>query len=562
MKRILWFLVLSFWLLVSLTFAQEDTLEFNIDASAKTTALSKIFSPGIDLSGRGYHREMSWPYNIAAKEVLEKWQNEISFKGIFRLYWNIWEMEQVKLDEPLKKALFSNYENIIKNISDSGGIVILSLFGTPPGMGEALDKRSAPLNIKQWKSLVKNTMRYFSCDKKYHIWYEVWSAPDTEDFFLGTKRDYLNLYQAVAEAARELKKEKKINIFVGGPSVTWWFQNFDGNSIVTAEQSLIYELIKFCSKRRLPLDFMSWHAYSTDPQAEKEATTYNKTLSRLIRDWLKYFRLDQNIPLIIDEWNFDTGLNMAEERGEESFIAASFIPARLKNMSEAGIDYQLYFSLEDFQDNELGINANRGAFSYEPKSLDYSSKAKAIYNAFLMLNSLGEKLFSTDISDEFVGALATKRKEDLVLLIWNYVDPLLARNYISRNIALLSEKCRVDLLGLFKSGQLDKVLQGEISLEGLTLTDKLKALLKKAIELNQKAQFFKDKSRNIKINLSNIKGNYLYQRYSINGSCAFDCPFSPLEEKEISIDQVYQETLALSPYSIELIILKVKPSQN
>lgn len=563
MRKGVWFLILGFCFLTTLLARGEEAiLKLNLDCTSKTSPLPKIFSPSIDLSGRGYHRELSWPYHLAAREVLERWQNELSFRGFFRLYWNIWEIEQVKLDRPLRKELLANYETVIKNISDAGGTVILCLYGTPPGLGVALDKRSQPSNFKQWKALVKDTIRYLSCDKKYNIWYEVWSSPETEDFFLGAKKDYLNLYRMAAEAVRELKRETKTDIIIGGPAVSWWFQNFDGNTVISPEQSLIYELIRFCFKRKLPLDFISWHAYSTDPQVEKEITVYNKNVSRLVRDWLLYFRFDQDMPLIVDEWNFDSGSNLIEAREDKSYIAASYIPARLKNFYESGIDYQVFFSLEDFHNNKDGIDINRGIFSYDPESPTYTGYAKSIYNVFLMLNSLGDKLFASNLTDEFVGALATKNNEDIIILLWNYIDPLLARSYLSRNIAVLTDKGRKDFLDMFNSGRFDKIIQGEIPLNELKTSDKLRSLLNKAQELHKKAKSLIDRPRDININLSKIKGSYLYRRYSVSSSCAMGCPYIPVEEKEINIDNIYQETLNLSPYSVELVVFKKEISKD
>jgi len=52
--------------------------------------------------------------------------------------------------------------------------------------------------------------------------------------------------------------------------------------------------------------------------------------------------------LIVDEWNYDNGVNLSAERRDRVFVSASYIPARLKHMYEAGIDHQVFFSLEDF----------------------------------------------------------------------------------------------------------------------------------------------------------------------------------------------------------------------
>ena len=537
-------------------------IEMNLDVNSKTVPLPKIYSPNINLSGRGFHKDPAWPYHIASPEAIETWAAQIGFKGMYRLHWNLWEIEQARSNPELHKKLLANYESIIKRISDGGGTVVLSLFGTPPGKGDVLDKRSPPLNIKQWKQMVKRTMRYLSCQKKYNIWYEVWDSPDTDNFFLGDKKDYLSLYRMAAEAVRELNNEKfqrrnKIKISIGGPSVTWWFQNIGGNTIHTPEESLIYELIKLCRTRKLPLDFISWHTYSTDPRADQEATNYNKSPTGLIRDWLKYFRIKNEVSLVVDEWNYDSGLNILEERNGRSYIGASYIPSRIKNMNEAGLDRQIFYCLEDFQNNKEGINSNRGAFGYDDKSSVYKGSAKSIYNIFLMLKELGDSQYtSLNLSDEFVGAIATKKDDNIILLLWNYIDPDAGRSLLSRSVGSLNDKGRVNLVGMVKSGKLDDILNQKAPL-GEFSTDKLKALFKKIYDLMAIASSSMNNSRDVKITLSNLKGGYLYQRYTVDDSCGTAyCPFVPVEEKQIQADNIYQETQALKPYSVNLVVLK------
>ena len=256
---------------------QDDRLELNVDLSSPVVPLPKIFKPNIDLSGRGFFPQENWPQQLAAPEVLETWGKDIGFRGMYRLQYNLWEIEKLSYAKFKQDELLENYESVIKKISDSGGVVILNIFGTPEGMGRTPDVRCAPSDLPAFKELIKRTMRRLSCEKKYNIWYEVWSAPDLDNFFLGRKQDYFYLYKAIAEAAKELEAETKIFIPVGGPSASYWFQNFDGNTILTPERSLIYELIKFCYRHRLPLNFITWHSYSSDPSKEKETTAYNKT---------------------------------------------------------------------------------------------------------------------------------------------------------------------------------------------------------------------------------------------------------------------------------------------
>jgi len=540
-----------------------DDLEFTLDVSSNTIPLPKIFKPSIDLSGRGFHRDACWPQGIAAAEVLDTWQQDIGFGGLYRLQYDLWEISQLAKGKNLQDSLLNNYENIIKKINDAGGIVVLNIFGTPAGLGKVLDKKSPPSDLRAFKRLVKSHIKTLSCDRQYNIWYEVWSAPDLDDFFLGRKQEYLNLYRAIAESIRELETETKIHIPLGGPGASWWFQDIDGNTIITAERSLIYELIKFCRHYHLPLDFITWHGYSTDPKVEHEATIYNKVPSALIRDWLSYFNFDRNIPLIVDEWNYDRGANVLPERKEESFICASYVPSRIKNMYEAGLDYQLYFSLEDFQNNKEGVVRNTGIFWFDPKFSEYKGGPKAIYNVFRMLIHLGNDMFlsSFKLKDEFMGIIATKGKDYITLLIYNYIDPDIVTSYLSDTIASLNSAERKSLLRLINSDTVTKIMFGQLDISTLRLSNKMRTVLKKARELNDKAAKFRSSPRNIKIGIKNLKSSYSYQRYAIDSSCSIECKFVPLQEKEVSVADLYQETLSLNPYSVNLIILKEKPKE-
>jgi hypothetical protein len=508
------------------------------------------------------HRLASWPQGLAAPEALDTWQNDLGFTGIYRLQYNLWEINERAKDDAQHDSLLANYESIIKKVSDSGGVIILDIFGTPAGLGKALDKKSPPLDLRAFKELVKDYIRQLSCNKKYNIWYEVWSAPDLDDFFLGRRQEYLAIYRAVAEGVIELEAETKINIPVGGPAASWWFQNCDSNSVITPEKSLIYDLIKYCYHYHLPLDFISWHVYSTDPKVESETTRYKKTPVALIRDWLGYFNFQRDTPLVIDEWNYDSGANLLPARLESAHICASFIPPRLKNMQEAGLDFQLYFCLEDFQNNKENVVRNTGIFWFDAEPLDYKGGPKSIYNVFKMVGSLGKEMFTQPkINDDFVGAIATRQDNSLAILFYNYIDPYIARNYLSRNIASLNEAERKILLGLVKTEKIEKIFSRQADIASLRgLTNRLKTMLKKAQELNDKAKSAKSSGRNIKLSLKNLNGDYLYQRYVVDSDCSLNCKFAPLEQKEVSCSDLYQESLTLPAYSVQLLILNKKPA--
>lgn len=561
LRRVLLFLFFLQFFLSGPCFAQtSDELEFNLDFNSPTVILPKIYKSSIDLSGRDIHRDMALPQTVASADTLAAWQADLGFSNFYRIQYNLWEIQQLANDKTAQEKLLSNYEELIKKISDSGGTVILDLFGTPYGLGRVLDRNSAPHNLKAYKELIKNTIRKLSCRQKYNIWYEVWNAPDLEDFFLGERAEYLNLYRVVGEAVRELSQETKMRIPLGGPSVSAWFRNIEPNNILSPEDSLIYELIKYCYSYRLPLDFISWHAYSSDPQEEKQDTIYNKPFVKLIREWLSYFHFDSNIPLVVDEWNFDGSANLLPERGKNAHISASYIPARLKNMYEAQIDYQTYFCLEDFGGNKGGVNRNLGIFSFDLAHSESKGYAKSSYNIFRMLNLLGQDLFTAAVNDDFVGVIPTKSQDYLAILIYNYIDPQAPMNYLSRNIIYLNSNDRKALLNIIKSDRMEKILLGQLDIATLRLGAKAKGMLGHSIELQNLVNKFSAANRKLKISLKGLKDAYVLSKYVVDSKCSRDCEFKSGDEKDIDFNPDYVETMELSPYSAQLLVFKKKPA--
>ncbi|MFA5311043.1 MAG: hypothetical protein WC355_01870 [Candidatus Omnitrophota bacterium] len=542
--------------------AQEVNLEVTVDLSANTTPLPRLFQPNIDLGGRGFHKDSSWPQNMAAKEALELWGKDIGFCGLYRIQYNFWEISQLAKSKEAQEKLLSNYEAVIKNISDSEGTVILNVFGTPAGLGKALDNKSTPLNLEAFKVLVKDTMKYLSCEKKYNIWYEVWSGPDSDDFFIGSQQDYLNMYRIFAESAKELGAQFKIKIPVGAPSLSGWFHNLEGNNILTPEKSLIYDLIKFASAHSLPLDFITWHAFSSDPKTEKEPTIYGKNTIELIRDWLSYFNFKRETPLIVDEWNFDRDVNLLPARRRGSFIAASYIPSRIKHMYEAGLDNQVYFSLEDFQNNPEHITRNVGAFYFDSEQSHYKGGPKTIYNVFKMLRRLGPDMFSVKLNDDFAGIIATKSPDEICIMVYNYIDPDIVKSYLAHNIFGLNNAERQSLLQVIRINQLGRFMAHEMEVPSLRAMPKVKAVLNRARELADKAKELENTPRLLKFTLKGIKSGYSYSRFVVDSSCGLGCEFKAVEEKDIPASDIYQEDLKLAPYSVSFIILKKKTDET
>jgi len=547
------------------SFAQEEKketpvrIEFSLDVSGQTSPRPKIFAPSIDLSGRGGGFDPSRPQSAAGDEPFRRWSEEIGFPGYYRLQFDLWETAQLKDNSEALEKQTAYYRGIIDKICSSGGTVIMTFFGTPAGMGKVLDKRSQLLDPQEFRKLVKKYIREFRNDK---VWFEVWSAPDLDDFFLGSTQDYLLLYRSVAEAVKEVENEDKVQIYLGGPGTSWWYQNPEGNTVAAPEKSLIYELIRYCSRYGLPLDFITWHAYSTDPFAEQYNTAYNKLPVELIREWLSYFNLSKDTPLIIDEWNYDNGLNLPQERSERGNIAASYIPARLKGMQSCGVDGQIYYCMEDFHSNKKHVTRNIGAFWFDSRG---KGGPKAAYSVFRMLQSLGDNFYQLSppsAGKGDVGMLAGRDGQRVNVLVYNYVNPEAARDMLSRSVGSLNAAERKILLRMIKDGTYGRLLSRQTDAQSLWgVTKRLRSLLADAVARNDEIEKKKSSVQPLRITLKNIKGDYLTRKYVVDFSCVKDCVFSPAQERTVSCSGTLEETAELPAYSVMLFSFEPKPAE-
>jgi len=105
-----------------------------------------------------------------------------------------------------------------------------------------------PKDYEKWGALIRNLTEHFTeryGKEEVKTWYfEVWNEPNlTPGFWTGTREDYFKLYEYSAKAVKAVNPSYR----VGGPA--------------TAGAAWEPELIDFCSKNNLPIDFISTHSY-------------------------------------------------------------------------------------------------------------------------------------------------------------------------------------------------------------------------------------------------------------------------------------------------------------
>lgn len=264
-----------------------------------------------------------------------------------------------------------------------------------------------PKDYNKWKELIKAVVRHFISrygEQEVLQWpFEVWNEPNLTQFWKdANKEEYFKLYQVTATAVKEVNK----NIKVGGPAISGGADHW------------IEDFLIFCYKEKVPVDFVSRHAYtSQQPNTRTSHVVYQEL-------WDNTYMLDEfkkvrqmirqspfpDLPLHITEYNtsyhplnpvHDTPLNAA-------YLA--------RIVSEGGdyVDSFSYWTFSDvFEEHDVPKSQFHGGFGL----VALNNIAKPTFHMFSFFASMGdEQLYR----DEHL--LVTRKKDGSIALVaWNEI---------------------------------------------------------------------------------------------------------------------------------------------
>jgi xylan 1,4-beta-xylosidase len=266
-----------------------------------------------------------------------------------------------------------------------------------------------PKDYEKWKAAIINLTQHFS--ERYGIdevktWYfEVWNEPNLDGFWAGTQDEYFKLYKYSVEAIKSVNP----NFKVGGPA--------------TAGAAWVPEMIAYCSANKLPLDFISTHAYGVNQGFLDEfggsGTVLNKDKWSVSGDmWSSRRQIARsampNLELHYTEWS--SSYTPADPI-HDSYHEAAYILEKVKQAGNA-VNSMSYWTFTDiFEEAGPRFTPFHGGFGL----LNTQGIKKPAYYAFSMLNKLGTtELVNTDSS-----SWICKNKEgELQVLFWDFTYTL------------------------------------------------------------------------------------------------------------------------------------------
>jgi xylan 1,4-beta-xylosidase len=236
-----------------------------------------------------------------------------------------------------------------------------------------------PRDYDKWGALIRNITEHFTqrygADEVKTWYFEVWNEPNlSPGFWTGTRDDYFKLYKYSAEAVKSVNPEYRI----GGPG--------------TAGAAWETELIDFCVKNNLPIDFISTHSYGVNQGYLDE---YGNSGTRLAPqefavsgDVLQSRKEIANSPrpdleLHYTEWSASY---TPADPIHDSYHEAAYVLQKLKQVGNAAQSMSYWVFTDIFEESAPRFTPFHGGFGM----LNTQGINKPVFYAYQFLNRLGK----------------------------------------------------------------------------------------------------------------------------------------------------------------------------
>lgn len=236
-----------------------------------------------------------------------------------------------------------------------------------------------PKDYDKWAALVKNITLHFT--QRYGVdevktWYfEVWNEPNLKPgFWTGTQDDYFKLYKYSAEAVKSVNPEYRI----GGPA--------------TAGAAWETEMIDFCVKNNLPIDFISTHSYGVNQGYLDEYGNTGTVLASqefaVSGDVIQSRKeiansAKPNLELHYTEWSASY---TPSDPIHDSYHEAAYVLQKLKQTCNAAQSMSYWVFTDIFEESAPRFTPFHGGFGM----LNTQGINKPVFYAYRFLNQLGK----------------------------------------------------------------------------------------------------------------------------------------------------------------------------
>ncbi|HEX5111272.1 MAG TPA: hypothetical protein VFV79_00385, partial [Saprospiraceae bacterium] len=265
-----------------------------------------------------------------------------------------------------------------------------------------------PKDYEKWESLIRNLVQHFTdrygVDEVKTWYFEVWNEPNLDGFWAGTREEYFKLYQHSARAVKSVNSSYR----VGGPG--------------TAGAAWESEMIDFCDKNSVPIDFISTHSYGVKQGYLDEFGNTGTVLANepmaLSKDVIQSRKeisdsRNPNLALHYTEWSASY---TPADPIHDSYHEAAYVLQKLKEVGSATNSMSYWVFTDIFEEAGPRFKPFHGGFGM----LTIQGINKPVFYAYQFLNRLG----NTELVNDDRGSWVCKDSTgNLQALIWDFTIP-------------------------------------------------------------------------------------------------------------------------------------------
>lgn len=235
---------------------------------------------------------------------------------------------------------FARTDDYLQRIADTGARIIYRL-GVSIEHTETKVYTHPPADFDKWARICLGIVRHYNegwADgyRDRVAYWEIWNEPDIGDkMWSGTVEHYFDLYARTAK----LLKHHDPDLRVGGPATAKLAPPHPA-------AGFLKRFLDYCRTHRCPLDFISWHKYTDDPQ---DILTHALDVDSLMRTY-GFGGAESHL----NEWNytpfrwniFEQGKELARREGferQKDHEGSSFVATSLALLQDAPVDIATYY---------------------------------------------------------------------------------------------------------------------------------------------------------------------------------------------------------------------------
>ncbi|MFB6456921.1 glycoside hydrolase [Chitinophaga sp. Hz27] len=264
-----------------------------------------------------------------------------------------------------------------------------------------------PRDYERWGALVENLTRHFTeryGAEEVKTWYfEVWNEPNLDGFWAGTQDDYFKLYTYSAKAIKSVNASYR----VGGPG--------------TAGAAWEPEMIAYCQKHQVPIDFISTHAYGVKQgyldEFGRSGTVLDKNPMSVSGDVLQSRKEITNstmpqLELHYTEWSASY---TPADPIHDSYHEAAYVLQKIKQVGNAANSMSYWVFTDIFEEAGPRFTPFHGGFGM----LSTQGINKPVFYAYQFMNRLGNTELVNNDSTSWV---CKDSVGNIQVLAWDFTN--------------------------------------------------------------------------------------------------------------------------------------------